>query len=48
MLFKIKQDCKNNKEIYKVAYERYIYLLMAICRMNTEEKEYQKKQKKIC
>lgn len=47
VLFKIKQDCKNNKEIYKVAYERYIYLLMAICRMNTEEKEYQKNKRNL-
>lgn len=38
----IKDDCKNNKELYEIAYGRYIYLLMAISRMNTDEKEYQK------
>ena len=43
----IKDDSKNDKEIYEIAYGRYIYLLMAICRMNTEEKEYQKRKRNL-
>lgn len=43
----IKDDSKNNEEIYEIAYGRYIYLLMAICRMNTQEKEYQKRKRNL-
>ena len=47
VLSRIKDDCKNNEEVYGIAYGRYIYLLMAICRMNTEEKDYQKSKRNL-
>ena len=47
VLQQIKNDCKKEKGIYAVAYRRYIYLLMAICRMRTDQKEYQKFKREI-
>ncbi len=41
VLREIKNDSKNDKEVYAIAYRRYIYLLMAICRMEINQKEYQ-------
>ncbi len=41
VLQEIKNDSKNDKEIYAIAYRRYIYLLMTICRMEINQKEYQ-------
>lgn len=44
---RIKNDCKEQKEIYRIVYRRYIYLLMAICRMPIEQKEYQKSKRNM-
>lgn len=44
---RIQTDCKEQKEIYMIAYRRYIYLLMAICRMSIKQKEYQKLKRDI-
>ena len=48
VLKQIESDCTED-ELKAIAYRRYIYLLMAICRDNVEDreyKEYQKKQRK--
>lgn len=48
VLKRIESDCIE-EELKTIAYRRYIYLLMAICRDNVEDKqykEYQKKQRK--
>lgn len=47
VLQQIKNDCKNKTDIYPIAYRRYIYLLMVICRMRTDQKEYQKAKRDI-
>ena len=47
VLEQIKNDCKSEKEIYSIAYRRYVYLLMAICRMDIDQITYQKSKRDI-